>query len=101
MKFIPYGRQNINYFDKLNVNKSLNQDFITSGKNVSIFEKKIIKLLSCKYSVVCNSGTSAIHLALISVDLKKNDVVKKIKSNYSQVYQGFKFLHITNSYKKN
>ena len=75
MKFIPYGRQNINYFDKLNVNKSLNQDFITSGKNVSIFEKKIIKLLSCKYSVVCNSGTSAIHLALISVDLKKNDVV--------------------------
>lgn len=75
MKFIPYGRQNINYSDKLSVNQSLNQDFITSGRNVVLFEKKIQTILSCKYSVVCNSGTSAIHLALISVDLKKNDVV--------------------------
>jgi len=75
MKFIPYGRQNINYADKLSVYKSLSQDFITSGRNVALFEKKIKTILSCKYSVVCNSGTSAIHLALVSIDLKKNDIV--------------------------
>lgn len=82
MKFIPYGRQNINYSDKLSVYKSLNQDLITSGKNVALFEKKIIKVLSCKYSVVCNSGTSAIHLALISVGLKKNDIVVMPSVNF-------------------
>jgi dTDP-4-amino-4,6-dideoxygalactose transaminase len=75
MKLIPYGKQDINYSDKLSVHRSLNQDFITSGKSVSLFEKKITKILSCKYSVVCNSGTSAIHLALISINLKKNDIV--------------------------
>ena len=75
MKLIPYGKQDINYSDKLSVHRSLNQDFITSGKSVSLFEKKITKILSCKYSVVCNSGTSAIHLALISINLKKNDTV--------------------------
>ena len=75
MKFIPYGRQNINYSDKLSVYKSLNQDAITSGKSVTSFEKKIKTFLSCKYSVVCSSGTAALHLALLSVDLKKNDIV--------------------------
>ena len=75
MKFIPYGRQNINYTDKLSVYKSLNQDFITSGNNVTLFEKKIKDILSCKYSIVCNSGTSAIHLALISISLKKDDII--------------------------
>jgi len=75
MKFIPYGRQNINYSDKLSVYKSLNKDLITSGKNISSFENKIEKILSCKYSVVCSSGTAALHLALTSVDLKKNDIV--------------------------
>ncbi len=75
MKSIPYGRQNISQEDKLSVCKFLEQDFITSGKNVALFEKKIKKILSCKYSVSCNSGTSAIHLALISIGLKKNDIV--------------------------
>jgi dTDP-4-amino-4,6-dideoxygalactose transaminase len=75
MKFIPYGRQNINYADKLSVYKSLKQDFITSGKNVTLFENKIKNILSCKYSIVCNSGTSAIHLALISIGLKKDDII--------------------------
>ena len=37
MKFIPYGRQNIYYSDKLSVYKFLNQDLITSGKNVALF----------------------------------------------------------------
>jgi dTDP-4-amino-4,6-dideoxygalactose transaminase len=75
MKFIPYGRQNINYSDKLSVYKSLNEDLITSGKSVSLFENKIKNILSCKYSVVCSSGTAALHLALLSIDLKKNDIV--------------------------
>jgi len=75
MKFIPYGRQNINYSDKLSVYKSLNEDLITSGKSVSSFENKIKNILSCKYSVVCSSGTAALHLALLSIDLKKNDIV--------------------------
>lgn len=75
MKLIPYGKQDINYSDKLSVLKSLNQDFITSGKSVALFEKKIEKNLSCQYSVVCSSGTAALHLALTSIDLKKNDIV--------------------------
>jgi dTDP-4-amino-4,6-dideoxygalactose transaminase len=75
MKTIPYGRQSISKSDQLAVANSLNQNLISSGKNVTLFEEKIKKLVSCKYSVVCNSGTSAIHLALVSISVKKGDIV--------------------------
>ena len=75
MKTIPYGKQSISKSDKLAVANSLNQNLISSGKNVALFEEKIKKLVSCKYSVVCNSGTSAIHLALVSISVKKGDIV--------------------------
>lgn len=75
MKIIPYGKQVISKQDKLAVSKSLDQNLISSGRNVIIFENKIRKLLSCKYTVVCNSGTSALHLAIAAIDLKKNDIV--------------------------
>jgi dTDP-4-amino-4,6-dideoxygalactose transaminase len=75
MKIIPYGRQSISKSDKLAVSNSLNQNLISSGNNVTLFEEKIKKLVSCKYSVVCNSGTSAIHLALVSISVKKGDII--------------------------
>lgn len=75
MKQIPYGRQYIDQNDIKSVSKILKKDLITSGSEVINFEKKIINFLKCKYSTACNSGTSAILLALLSIGLKKNDVV--------------------------
>jgi dTDP-4-amino-4,6-dideoxygalactose transaminase len=75
MKQIPYGRQYIDQNDIKSVSKVLKKDLITSGSEVINFEKKIINYLKCKYSTACNSGTSAILLALLSIGLKKNDVV--------------------------
>ena len=38
------------------------------GKNVSIFEKKISKLFDKKYGLMCNSGSSALLLAMETLD---------------------------------
>ena len=75
MKYIPYGRQYIDKNDISAVTKVLKNDLITSGKKVLEFEKKLIKYLKCKYLSVCNSGTSAIHLSLSAINLKKDDIV--------------------------
>jgi len=75
MKYIPYGRHLISQQDILAVSKSLMGEKITTGNQVSKFEKKINKFLKCKYSTVCNSGTSAIFLAMQAIRLKKNDIV--------------------------
>ena len=52
----------------------MKQDYITSGEQVDLFEKKICNLTGAKYSVVCSSGTSALHLACLAIGLKKDDI---------------------------
>jgi len=75
MKYIPYGRQYIDNHDIKFVSKALMQNLITTGKYVKKFENKISKFLRVKFVASCNSGTSAIHLAYMAIDLKRDDVI--------------------------
>ncbi len=45
------------------------------GKSVNDFEKKIAKFFNKKYALMVNSGSSAITLALNSLDIKKGDEI--------------------------
>ena len=75
IKIIPYGRQYIDQSDINLVSTSLKQDMITTGNYVKKFENKTSKFLKAKYTLSCNSGTAALHLAFCAVGLKKNDVI--------------------------
>ena len=75
MKFIPYGKQHIDNKDVKVVSDALKKEFITTGDEVTKFEKKINKFLNSKFSFTCNSGTSALFLALQSIEVKKNDII--------------------------
>ena len=86
MKNIPYGRQLIDKSDKKLVLSSLSNDLITTGPFVEKFEKELKKYLKCKYSYVCSSGTAAIHLAMLSIGLKKNDVILMPAVNFIASY---------------
>tara|TARA_B100000963_G_C22629391_1_gene674083 strand:+ start:11 stop:1159 length:1149 start_codon:yes stop_codon:yes gene_type:complete len=85
-KPIPYGRQYIDKKDLLAVQHSLKNEKITTGDYVERFEKKINKFLKCKYSVSCNSGTSALFLAFKAIDLNKNDKVIMPSINFISSY---------------
>ena len=74
-KKINYGEQFIDKKDSISLVNASRQKLITIGPKVKLFEKKISKYLNVKHSIVCNSGTSAIHLAFISINLKKNDII--------------------------
>ena len=56
MKKISYNKQFIDL--KRCQNSTFKNDFITSGKEVENFEKKISKYLNVKYSVSCINGTA-------------------------------------------
>ena len=75
MKTIPYGRQYIDSKDIKSVAQALKQNLITTGNYVKKFEDKISKFFKVKYVASCNSGTSALHLAFIAIDLKKISIV--------------------------
>jgi len=86
MKTIPYGRQCIDSSDIRIVSKALKEDLITTGRYVKKFENKISKFLKVKYTVSCNSGTSALHLALMAIGLGRDDVVIMPAINFIAVY---------------
>ena len=73
--FIPYGRQFISKDDYKLVNQSLKNNLITTGDYVKRFEDKLKKFVNSKYALSCSSGTAALHLAIKSINLKKNDIV--------------------------
>ena len=56
--------------------KSLKRkDFSGNTKTVKTFEKELSKFLGIKYVSSCSSGTAALHLALLSTGIKRNDEV--------------------------
>ena len=86
MKNIPYGKQSIDSHDVKSVSKAMKQDLITTGNHVQKLEDEIVKLLKVKFSVSCNSGTSAIHLAFLSINLTKNDIILMPAVNFIASY---------------
>ena len=86
MKYIPYGKQYLDKSDKQSVLNSITNGMITTGPFVEKFEKHIKNYLKCKYSYVCSSGTAALHLAMLSLNLKKNDVILMPAVNFIASY---------------
>jgi len=92
--FIPYGKQFIDNRDKKSVKLSLTKDLISSGPFVEKFETKLKKYFNSKFSFVCSSGTAAIHLAMMSLDLKKGDVVLMPAINFIASYNVAKIMQL-------
>ena len=86
MKIIRYGRQYIDSQDIKYVSEALKQDLITTGNYVKKFEKDILKFLKVKFATACSNGTSAIHLAFMAIDLKKEDIVIMPAINFIAAY---------------
>ena len=85
-KKINYGKQHIDRTDINLVIKSLNENLITTGNYVNLFEKKISDKFKCKYAFSCNSGTAGLHLAYLAINLKKNDIVLMPSVNFISSY---------------
>lgn len=92
MKKIPYGSQYLDKFDLISVKKSLLKKIITTGKNVIKFENLISNYVKSKYVSVCNSGTSALFLALKAIDVKKDDIIIMPSVNFIASYNCSKIL---------
>lgn len=74
-KFIPYGRHLIDDSDILAVENVLRSDWLTCGSQVELFEEKLCKEVDSHYAVACSNGTTALHLALLALDIGVGDKV--------------------------
>lgn len=72
---IPYGRQDISEADIQAVVAVLRSDWLTQGPAVPAFEKSIADRCGAGRAVAVNSGTSALHLACLALDVGPGDRV--------------------------
>ena len=72
---IPYGHQWIDEEDIKEVVKVLKSDWITTGPRIEEFENALCKYVGCKYAVAVNSGTSALDIAVKTLNLPENSEV--------------------------
>lgn len=72
---INYGRQSIDSKDIKSVTNVLKSNLLTQGPEVKKFEYKLKKFLGAKFTCALNSGTAALHLACLALNLKKGDLV--------------------------
>lgn len=74
MDFIPYGRQWVGSDDIDAVVNVLQSDHLTTGPAVETFETALQGLVKSRFATVCSSGTAALHLAILALDIKPGDV---------------------------
>ncbi len=73
MKTIPYGKQRITKEDVQAVTEALTSELITQGPIVPSFEQALCDYTQAQFAVAVNSGTSALHIACMALNLGKND----------------------------
>lgn len=79
---IPYGRQEISRSDIDAVVAVLQSDFLTQGPVVPRFEKAVAARCGALYAVAVNSGTSALHVACLALDLGPGDVLWTVPNTF-------------------
>ena len=73
---IPVAEPNIGKNEIKNVLDCLNSGWISSkGKYIGLFEEKFAQYCGASYAVSTSNGTTALHLALLALDIKKGDEV--------------------------
>ena len=84
---IPWAKPLVNKKDIQYLNKAVNSQWIAKGEYVQNFEKKLKKFLKINYLGVTSSGSAAINLAYLILELKPGDEI---------VVPGFGFLAAAN-----
>lgn len=72
---INYSKQSINSKEIKAVTNVLKSNYLTQGPLVQKFEKRIKNYCKSKYVVAVNSATSGLHIACMSLGIKKKDMV--------------------------
>ena len=72
---IPVANTYIGEKEAIKAYNTIRGGWVSMGKQVKKFEEKFAKYVDSKYAIAVNSGTAALHLALIASEIGANDEV--------------------------
>jgi UDP-4-amino-4,6-dideoxy-N-acetyl-beta-L-altrosamine transaminase len=82
MRWIPYGRQDIDEADIAAVVSVLRSDMVTQGPAVESFESAVAAYCGARHAVAVNSGTSALHIACAAAGLGPGDLLWTVPNSF-------------------
>ena len=74
MKFLGYGRHNIDDNDISAVVEVLRGDYLTQGPAIRLFEERLASYVGARFAVAVSNGTTALHLACLAANLGSGDI---------------------------
>lgn len=75
MKKIPFGRPFIGEEEKSAVVETLTSGWLAHGPKTKEFEREFARRVGVIHAIATSSGTTALHLALVSIDVKQGDEI--------------------------
>lgn len=75
MRYIQHNKPYLDEREITAYKRVLDHEWLLSGKEVADFEEKIKKISQRKYAIAVNSGSAAIHVSLLALNVQKDDEV--------------------------
>ena len=79
---LPYSKQYVDKNDIKLVAKILKSKFLTRGKIIKKFEKKICEYTGSKYAIAVSNASAGLHISCMSSGLKKNDILWTVPNTF-------------------
>ncbi len=82
MKTIPVARPTLGEEEAEAARRAILSGWVVQGPEVAAFEKEFAAMVGARHAAACSSGTAALHLALLGLDLVPGDEVITVSSSF-------------------
>jgi perosamine synthetase len=92
---IPIARPTLGEEEAAAARRAILSGWVVQGPEVEAFEKEFAALVGAPQAVACSSGTAALHLALLSLDLQPGDEVVTVSSSFIATANAVRYVGAT------
>ena len=92
---IPVARPTLGEEEAAAARRAILSGWVVQGPEVEAFEKEFAALVGAPLAVACSSGTAALHLALLALDLQPGDEVITVSSSFIATANAVRYVGAT------
>lgn len=95
MQPIPVARPTLGEEEAAAARRAILSGWVVQGPEVEAFEKEFAALVGAPLAVACSSGTAALHLAMLALDLQPGDEVITVSSSFIATANAVRYVGAT------
>ncbi|MFZ5453102.1 MAG: DegT/DnrJ/EryC1/StrS family aminotransferase [Thermodesulfobacteriota bacterium] len=95
MTQIPVARPTLGEEEAAAARRAILSGWVVQGPEVAAFEKEFAALVDAPLAVACSSGTAALHLALMALNLRPGDEVITVSHSFIATANAVRFVGAT------